>query len=69
MLEAPGQQLLLLIAGVEPVAVRGRPVATLHTQDARPEQSVPDAESPPTTYGVPETWLTNVNNGLTPGVG
>ncbi|SKV50832.1 Uncharacterised protein [Mycobacteroides abscessus subsp. massiliense] len=30
-------------------------MATLDTQEARPEQSVPRAESPPEMYGVPET--------------
>ena len=33
----------------------GRPVAALLTQEASPEQSVPAGESPPRTYGVPET--------------
>jgi hypothetical protein len=37
-------------------------VAALATQDARPEQSVPRGESPPDTYGVPETWLTSVSS-------
>ena len=40
----------------------GRPVAALVTQETNPEQSVPDGESPPVTYGVPETELTSVNN-------
>ena len=33
----------------------GRPEATLATQDASPEQSVPAGVSPPGMYGVPET--------------
>jgi hypothetical protein len=37
-------------------------VAALATQEASPEQSVPRGESPPVTYGVPETWLTIVIN-------
>jgi hypothetical protein len=40
----------------------GRPVAALVTQETSPEQSVPAGESPPVTYGVPETELTSVNN-------
>jgi hypothetical protein len=37
-------------------------VAALVTHETRPEQSVPAGESPPVTYGVPETELTSVNN-------
>jgi hypothetical protein len=40
----------------------GRPVAALVTQETNPEQSVPDGESPPVTYGVPDTELTSVNS-------
>ena len=37
----------------------GLPEATLATQEARPEQSVPAGVSPPGTYGVPETCVTS----------
>jgi hypothetical protein len=33
----------------------GRPDATLATQEANPEQSVPAGVSPPGMYGVPDT--------------
>lgn len=60
--EAAGAQGGLFVAGVEPVAVDGRPVAALATQEASPEQSVPRAVSPPEMYGVPETWLTKASS-------
>jgi hypothetical protein len=37
-------------------------VAALVTQETKPEQSVPAGESPPVTYGVPDTELTSVNS-------
>ncbi len=40
----------------------GRPVAALVTHETKPEQSVPDGESPPVTYGVPDTELTSVKS-------
>jgi hypothetical protein len=40
----------------------GRPVAALVTHETRPEQSVPAGESPPVTYGVPDTELTSVKS-------
>ncbi|BCI86183.1 hypothetical protein NIIDMKKI_13890 [Mycobacterium kansasii] len=40
----------------------GRSVAAFDTHEANPEQSVPDGESPPGIYGVPETWLISVNS-------
>ena len=43
----------------------GRPVAALVTHETKPEQSVPAGESPPVTYGVPETELTSVKSAAT----
>lgn len=53
--EAACQQGWFFIPGVEPIA-ENRPLGShIDTQEAKPEQSVPAAESPPVTYGVPET--------------